>query len=348
MNGTIYDFQALPRLAVPLEDLTRSLGSVARTRPSPALPRVGVVTNPRSHRNKATGTSLVGRSDVLTAAPRTRADLRDVLAMFAHQAIDVLVIDGGDGTVRDVLTCAEDLWADGFPRIALLPSGKTNALGVDTGLPSDFSLDDALAAIRRGKTVERSPLEITRAGEDLPPIRGFLLGAGAFVDATALAQRTHRAGAFQGVAVGMALAWGIGQTLFGGADTQWRRGTAMRLRFDATAEGLNGVLPDEEGRRYILVSSTLQRFPLGLRPFGTPRPGMKTLVADAPPRRLAAVVPALLAGSEAAWLERAGYHRADSAGLDVELESGFILDGEIFPPGAYRVARAAPISFVVP
>ena len=60
-------------------------------------------------------------------------------------------------------------------------------------------------------------------------LHGFLLGAGAFVRATELAQRTHKAGAFNGVAVALAVVWGLLQTLFGRASGEWRRGEPMRI-----------------------------------------------------------------------------------------------------------------------
>ena len=97
-----------------------------------------------------------------------------------------------------------------------------------------------------------------------------------------------------------------------------------------------------------MLASTLETLPPGIRPFGSARPGLKTLTIDAPPRRILAAVGPLLAGSEAAWLERAGFHRVDAPSVDLDVEGGFILDGEEFPGGAYRLSEGAPISFVVP
>lgn len=348
MPETIYDILALPRLAwdpggaIARAPTRQWSGGVA-----PAL--VGVVRNPRSRHNQSGAHEACFRPDVLHAAPETRAALRDVLAAYAAARIELLVIDGGDGTIRDVLTCAGDFWPAGqWPRIAILPSGKTNALAVDLGVPAGWTLDDALAAAGNGRIVKRSPLEISARGGAGPAVRGFLLGAAGFVDATALAQHTHKAGAFNGLAVALALGGAIGSTLFGGPENRWRRGSRVALRYTDGVTAMHGASIHSDAPRYMMLASTLERLPAGLKPFGRPRAGLKTLVVDAPPKRLAGSVPALLAGSEKPWLETRGYHRVDATALEVDLEAGFILDGEIFPGGGYTLRQAAALRFVAP
>jgi len=303
--------------------------------------RVAVLTNPRSHRNKRTGVSapppeLAG----LVEMPRSQGDLAVALARFAAAGIDLLVIDGGDGTVRDVITAAPAFFGESLPRIAIVPSGKTNALAIDLGLPADWTVRDAILAARAGRFASRAPIEIARADSTDLPVRGFLFGAGGFVRATSLAQRTHRAGAFKGFAVGLSLALAIGQTMFGSRSNSWRAGQRM-------------VIGTQDGRRidrdfYLLVGTTLERLPLGLRPFGRPRPGLKMLAVDAPPRAMALHVLPLLAGSEAAFLKRAGYHRADPDSFRLTLDGEFILDGEHYSGGELMVRTGAPIDFAVP
>ena len=336
----------MPQSATALPFARADIGSMSRTKVSPSVAAtagltIGIVCNPKAHRNHGAEyqAGLPGAESVILAAPRTRAALGEVLADFAARRIDLLVIDGGDGTVRDVLTAAERAWGHAWPRIVVIPSGKTNALAIDLGLPKGWTLAQALDAVRSGRTQTRRPVEIERH-DGRRPLRGFLFGAGAFVDGTELAQHTHRAGAFNGVAVGLALGGAILQTMFGRATSAWRRGTSMRLTL---AGG-----PAEARPRYILLASTLGRLPLGVKPFGPAKRGLKLLSIDAPPRRLWVAAPALLAGSEAAWLENSGYHRLETAGFDVELERGFILDGELFPGGALSVRQGPKLSFVVP
>ena len=348
MNGTIYDFAGLPRAAAFGPDSRVRADARPGFAAVSAPTRIGLVSNPRSRRNKAAGGVPPARPGVLAAAPRSRAELRDVMVRFAEAGVDLLIVDGGDGTVRDVLTCSGDVWGNRWPRMAVLPSGKTNALALDLGCPRDWTLDQILDAARRGTIRTRSPVAIERRDRPGGPVRGFLFGTGAFVAATALAQRTHKAGAFNGVAVGLALSWAVAQTVFGSAVSSWRRGERLRLRHDDRSVAMHGADLAINRNQYLLLASTLETLPLGIRPFGSARAGLKTLTIDAPPRRMLAAVGPLLTGSEAAWLERVGFHRVDAPSADLDVEGGFILDGEIFPGGEYRLFEAVPISFVVP
>ena len=324
-----------------IDTLPVTLTKAAPTASAVGPLRVGIVCNPKSHLNRGAqyAAGVPGADSVMVAAPRTRTALAETLAGFAARRIDLLVIDGGDGTVRDVLTCAEHLWKGVWPDIVVIPSGKTNALAIDLGIPTGWTLADALAAAKRSRRVERRPVEVARS-DGSRPLRGFLFGAGAFVKATELAQHTHRAGAFNGVAVGLALFGAVLQTMFGGARSAWRKGSAMALR-------LPGGEADQHPR-YLLLASALRSLPLGLKPFGRPRDGMKLLSIDAPPRLLPITAPALLAGSEAPWMARMGYHHLDAASFEVTLDDGFILDGEHFAGGTLAVRQGPVLSFVVP
>ncbi len=341
--STFQAFDGLPLARAPRERVAASV--TPRTAASQI--RTGIICNPKSHRNRSSveATRPFVSGTVLAVTPRTQSELAQVLADFAQHQIELLVIDGGDGTIRDVMTAAAKVWTGATPRVAIVPSGKTNALALDLGIPDDWTLDQALTAARTGRGVVRRPVTIDRAGTD-KRLAGFLFGAGAFVQATALAQRTHRAGAFKGVAVGLALTWAILQTLFGRASGEWRVGDRMRIRY---APGhTTATQADTDRNRYILLASTLTRMPLGVRPFGDPRDGLKTLLVDAPPRWLAAAAPLIVAGSPAAWLDGAGYHRIDAPSFALSLASDFILDGEVYPGGDLIVGQGPEITFVVP
>ncbi len=357
MADAVSNFQAFggPSLAAPswVPDATSDKPGVS-PRDAAAKIRTGIICNPKSHRNRSSveATKPFLSGTVLAVTPRTQAELAEVLTDFARHGIELLVIDGGDGTIRDVMTAAARVWTGAAPRVAIVPSGKTNALALDLGIPDHWTLDQALTAARDGNVKMRSPIEVVRK-DNGTRLHGFLFGAGAFVQATALAQRTHRAGAFNGVAVGLALCWAILQTLFGGANSAWRAGSRMRIRFQGARmpesnEHAPGVNANTDRARYLMLASTLKRMPVGIRPFGAPRSGMKTLVVDGPPRWLAAATPLIVAGSPAAWLDRAGYHRIDASELDLSMDSDFILDGEIYPGGDLIVREGKTLRFVVP
>ncbi|HEX8484036.1 diacylglycerol kinase family protein [Sphingomonas sp.] len=299
--------------------------------------KIGVIRNAKARRNiDRAGPHATLDADC--AMPLSYDELHRVLATFARDGISALVINGGDGTVRDVLTAAARYFHDGFPRIALVPSGKTNALGYDLNIPKGWTEQAAIEALRAGRVEQRAPLEIWRSGARHAEQRGFIFGAGAFVRATALAQDTHRLGAFNGLAVGLSVAGAIAQTIFAGGDNVWRRGTRMRIA-PAHANATDGA-------RYLLFGSTLHRLPLDIRPFGRPRAGLKTLTIDAPPARLARALPSVLAGYDLP--PGGGYRRDDGEAFALAIDGDFILDGETFAGGDMILRHGAPIRFAVP
>lgn len=319
-------------------------GPVTTPPPEPRFPRelrAAVIFNKKARRNlEADSARSLASAGVGHAAPDTQEDLRRALADFAARGVDALVIDGGDGTVRDVATAAAAIFPAGLPLLTLVPSGKTNALALDLGIPVDWPVEAALDALRAGRVKHRAPIEIVREGSAAPDLRGFIFGAGAFVRATNLAQRTHRLGAFNNVAVALSIAGGVAQTLLGGRRNPWRRGDHTHIAV-AGEERVDHAL-------YVLIASTLKRMPLGITPFGAPRAGLKLLAIDAPPKRLLRSLPTLLAGRNAAWLEAAGYHRIDAAEIALALSGDFVLDGETFPGGAMTMRQGAPIAFAAP
>ena len=301
------------------------------------MTRAGVIWNQRSHRNRGAGRDPLPE-DVLDIVPAEPNELFSGLRRFASEEVDLVVIDGGDGTVREVLTRLPEAYGGRIPRLAVLPNGKTNALALDIGVPLGTSLEQLLASAEAGKPLKRrSCLEILRPGDNLPERRGFLFGTGAFVRATELAQRNHGLGFFDDAAIMVTLAGAAGRTLLGGPTDPWRKGEPAELSFAA------------DNRPWFLVlASTLKRLPLGLRPFGEPREGLKVLSVEAPPRRLMHALPTILRGAEADWLAPSGYRRDDLASFGIAFSGDFVLDGEIYDGGDLSVRQGPELEFVIP
>ena len=299
--------------------------------------RAGVIWNQRSHRNKHAGRAPLP-DDVLDIVPEQESELFAGLRRLAAENVDLVVIDGGDGTIREVLTRIPEAYGGRIPRLAILPNGKTNALALDLGVPLGATLEDILAAARSDRRPKkRHCLEVVRAGQALPERRGFLFGLGAFVRGTELAQKNHDLGFFDNAAIGVTLAGAAARTLFGGPEDPWRRGEVVELSFAV------GTRP-----WFLVLASTLKRFPLGLKPFGEPHEGLKVLSVEAPPRRLVRAVPAILRGRNPPWLAVHGYRRDDLAAFDLSFPGDFVLDGEIFEGGAMSLRQGPELEFVIP
>jgi len=338
MNRPIKIFDRLPqatRIAAPWRRLAR--------REDRAVPLVGVIRNPRSHGNQGREPEHAAQAQVITETTMKRRELVEVLGRLAVAGVDFIAIDGGDGTVRDVLTCGDGVFGDEWPPLIVLPKGKTNALAADLGLPRDWTLDRAIERARAGSFAVRRPLVIAETAQPEARVQGFMMGAGVFTKAISLGQSAHRWGAFNAVAVVVTTAWSLAQALFASGGNSWRRTTGIRLS-DRAGDPIAGG----ERQRYVLLSSTLERFPMGLKPFGDVRDGLKLVVLDRPWRRSLAHIPLIATGRRPSNPARLGYHWASPNSYRIELDGRFILDGEAFPAGAYRVSQGPELRFVVP
>ncbi|MGV3553734.1 MAG: diacylglycerol/lipid kinase family protein [Croceibacterium sp.] len=305
-------------------------------------PLIGVIRNTRSHRNTGREQGSAPGAEVILESTQKRRELTDVLDRFAQKGVDYLAISGGDGTVRDVLTGGAEIFGDDWPPLIVLPKGKTNALATDLGAPSDWRLAEAFEVARAGRFAMRRPLVVANADDPAARVQGFMLGAGVFRRAISLGQDAHSWGAFNALAVGVTSAWALGQAMLAGKRNPWRQRSLMRL---ADAQGR--PLPGGD-QRYIMLASTLERFALGLKPFGPLREGLKITVLDTPDRRSLLWVPAIALGRLPDPPELRGYHRLSPDAFEMEVGEPFVLDGEAFPPGRYRVSMGPLLRFAAP
>lgn len=302
--------------------------------------QAGVIHNPRSHANRRRPGPP--HPEALFADPASAEELRVALEWFKAKRVELLIVDGGDGTIRDVLSALPGVFGDQPPLLSVVGSGKTNILAFDLGIRDSWTVDAALSAALRedGRIRTRSPLKITRQGSEAAPLRGFVFGAAALVRAVSLGQRFHRSGVFHNAAVGLTLLGAVAEMTAGAENGAWSRGEAMRFAVDG---GLS-----REGARLVMMATTLERLPFALRPFGSSRHGMKFLDVDAPPRKFVRALPRTLWGRNETWLDRHGYRRGDARRLELELDAPVVLDGETYPGGLLTIEEDAPMRFLTP
>jgi len=343
MHGTIHLFERLPQVDEAQIARPRSMAGAAVRK----QPLVGLIRNQRSHRNESRNCDDGEREGVVVACPAKRSELLAILSDFASRQVDYIAIDGGDGTVRDVLTCGAGIFGDSWPELIVLPAGKTNALAHDLGIPSGWTLDEALSAARNGNIVRRQPLVVSQRDDERSQVRGFVLGGGAFTKAISLGQRSHNLGAFNGAVVGLTTAWSLAQALIGGANNPWRRGTMMQLRDNEGRELPHcGGLPLDQ--RYVLFASTLQSFPTGLDPFKPIEDPLRLALMDNSSLGLLLRLGAIVRGTASEKTRARGFHALGAEAFELDIGEHFILDGEAFPSGQYRLSAGSKLRFVVP
>ncbi len=341
MHGSVHLFDSLPQVSEPARR-THVMPAPVR-----AEPVIGLIRNPRSHRNRADQPEPTGPFRLLVEAPARRRELTEALQRFADQQIDYLVINGGDGTVRDILTCGASVFGDCWPELVLIPGGKTNALAHDLELPAEWTLEEALAALPDARRVQRQPLVVADRASPDAQVQGFVFGAGAYTAAIGLGQSTHRRGAFGTLAVAATSLWSVWQALTGSADNLLRRPTPARMR-DAEGHDLPRSAFGAAEDRYMIFASTLGRFPAGLSPFRNLAGKLRMVVLDHPRPAAMARLPWLFFGRPGAAPERFGFHRFGGDRFEIDLGGSFILDGEAFPAGSYVLSLGPKLRFLVP
>ncbi len=342
MHGTVHLFDRLPQVTRPAAPASGGVALVRQT------PLIGVIRNPRSHRQPVAPLDWVGRGTLLVETPDQRDELKDVLARFAERRVDYILVAGGDGTVRDVLSCGASYFGESWPPLIVVPCGKTNALAVDLGLPTRWSIEEALDAVAAGRIEQRRSLVVAQRDNADARVQGFVFGAGAYASAIQLGQRAHDKGAFNSLGVIVTALWSLLQALLGRAGNVWRQGTPMRL-YDESGQELSHSRLGPPDERYFVFSSTLSRFPAGMRPFGDRRAaGLRTTVIDSAHRGVLLRLPLIFRGLVSPRMRRCGYHVFETEGLQLDIADRFILDGEAFPAGRYRITLGPKLRFVVP
>ncbi len=259
----------------------------------------------------------------------------DGIAAATREAVDddteILIVNGGDGSVQTVLTAILTMPVERLPVIAVLPGGTTNttARNVGYGGRALASLRRLLVESGRGTlagTVERRP--VLRADLELGPQYAMMFGAGAVYHGIVFARGQLAARRLRGqLGAGIVLATFLTRVLTG------RVGT-MFPPFAATVHLDGSPLPRTP---YLgILASTMDRQFLGVCPYWGVGPGALRFSAmrDRPQHLGRALVPALR-GRPSRWLQPDfGYrsHNVDEVALT--FTGGFTLDGELFEPAA--------------
>lgn len=318
--------------------------------------QLGLIRNPRSRRNRGGGDEFRDRASVwlghLFAEPQSRADLLEILRDFARREVGLVVIDGGDGTVREILTALPLAFGEALPAVTILASGNANLIAADVGSggrgPRALqTLLRSAAQGRLGRNIRRRPvIEISWPEDEGVPLRGMFFGAGAFTRSIALAQsQVLSRGVSYGPSVALTIISSVAKVLRGPDREAWLAGLPMAL----AADGVDGP----PGNRFVVLATTLHKLIFGIWPFWNEGPApLHYLDVAGRPARLVSAALSLLRGRPAPWLQGAPDYRSGSATvLDLSLRDPFVLDGELYQPGAngrIQVRSGPLIDFVVP
>ncbi|RMD61314.1 MAG: hypothetical protein D6826_10210 [Alphaproteobacteria bacterium] len=309
------------------------------------MARIGLISNIHSQQNRrgmaAIRDTAARHANVVHAEIDRIEDLGQALGDFIRHGVDVIALNGGDGTVQAALTALINTTAPKRrPRLAILPGGMTNLIAHDVGLKGRRA--DSLARLAhaladgRGITEATRPVLSLRRSPDEAPVHGMFLGAAAFYRAVMFSrQKIHPMGLERGAAFTSSLALVVLRAFFGrgndGSDDLLRG-----ARF-SIAVPENGDVPAPQGegeKEYLLfLATTLARLPLGLRPFWSEGAGRcRYTYIESPPHRLRAALLPILAGRPRPWMRRNGYVSGCTNEIVLRMNTPIVFDGQFFTP----------------
>ena len=317
-------------------------------------PVIGLISNPHSGRNRRL-LEDIGRivADYPNVHHRTTQDVTgvaNVLAEYAGLEVDVLAINGGDGTIAGILTALlEQRPFDTLPRLAILSGGTTNMNAGDVGLHGN-----PVRAVRRLcewsngdrtsiETLRRPVLRIT-GGDHLPAVCGMAFGTGTVIQGI---EYFHDRVNAKGIGSQFGAAAAILRTFWGIArrDRHFLKPVAVAVQRNKEPTGPTCDI-------LFMIVSGLQRMYFGLRPFwgSEDAPLCTTLVRD-DARRFLRNMPALLRGRPNRHMSEAtGYCSYNADRLRLRMDGMWALDGELYRAsagnGPVTISKGATMTFV--
>ncbi|RMF10668.1 MAG: hypothetical protein D6763_05155 [Alphaproteobacteria bacterium] len=231
---------------------------------------VAVLTNPKSTRNlsvlEKVRTVIDGYNGVFHFEIGDVADIPLALKRFAEYGADLLVINGGDGTIQATFSAMVNTRPFKTPPpIAILPAGKTNMIAEDLGAGSPRPhlylrriLDLAATGELDPHTIERHLLKIEGIPGH-PPLYGMFMGAAGIVNGIRMCRRRiYPLGLPNALAHTAAVFLVTLGTLTGGFGMGGRP-SPIQVYLDN-----RGMVM---GRYSLVIATTLDRLILGFRPF---------------------------------------------------------------------------------
>jgi len=313
-------------------------------------PRIGVLINPLSGGNRK-GLSAVRKA--IAAYPRVRhCDVQtpqDVLAglvEFVRNDVNLVVVNGGDGTVQAALTALfHHRPFETLPLLAVLQSGTTSMTARDVGFAG--SPVKALEKIFRWADsgqgdpliLRRPVLEVRAPGHD--PRYGMFFGTAGIYQGIQYFHRNVNSRGLKGEL-------GPGITI---ARFLWA--ASFRRSGFISSVPITIALDDEPPRELdclLLLVSTLERLFLGMYPYwGDEKAALHYTALRARPRHLLQTLPFILRGRKNRLARpENGYFSHNAGQIRLNLDSGFTLDGQLYTPANRREPTVVQSGAIAP
>ena len=297
-----------------------------------APPRLGVLLNRFGGRDRRAlrrlRAALAEAGDrVIVRESESARRCGDALEALLAEGVVAIAVAGGDGTVHHAIT-----WllnrppGTPLPPLAILPTGTTNVTAHD--IRADMSPARELRGLLDRILRERIPSGLVprrtmavRLGDEVAPRYSLMGGAAGIYQGTVLIRRhLRRLGARGALGPIAGMVRMIAPLLVG------------RNSIEPVASGITAdAIPLPPARYVLILLSTLHSLSPGVSPFWGSGPGALrlTLVREQPRRFVRAVWPGLRGRQGSATTPENGYLSLNADVLEIRMNGGFVLDGEI-------------------
>jgi diacylglycerol kinase family enzyme len=310
---------------------------------------IGIVNNPRSRRNRR-DPGLAGRlrlqlgDDGEVADAASPEELERVVARFRGAGVDLVGVNGGDGTGHFVLTALARAYGDApLPRLLLLRGGAMNTVAGGHGIGGgpERILREVLLEVRHGLALRTAPRDLLRVSADGGEARyGFIFGTGAVV---AFLEAYYATGRPSPATAAALVARGVASALVGGS---FAAALTRRAPLRVTTDGDEW----EDGSYLAVAAGSTPDAGFGFRAFHRcgEQPGFFHAVGvTGTVGQLARSLPRLRRGRP--WRRRVAQ---DEVARVLELQGdapGYTVDGDLYPSRAVvRVETGPAVEIVLP
>lgn len=297
-------------------------------------PRIGLISNPHSGANRKHLSRLraivAKHPAILHRITPSSEEIPGVLQEFNQQSINILAINGGDGTTAEVFTqLLRKHSPQSLPLFMLLPGGTTNMNVGDVGIRGNLlkavnKLCSWLQQNRQATEIRQRPIIKVVPGNQALPVYGMFMGAGAIIQGIEYChEKIHSRGVGNEIGPGLAMArtvWGILRR-----DPRFIQPVHARITLDNSSDSF------EQSTLLLLVSS-LERLFLGMRPWwGSEKGALHCTLIREDAVRFVRTLPSLLRGRPPRYATpAAGYRSHNINSLSLQMNGILTLDGEMY------------------
>jgi hypothetical protein len=297
-------------------------------------PRIGVLVNPYSGGNRnglgAVRNTIAEYPQVVQADVQTPQEVLNALLHFARKEVDLVAVNGGDGTVQAVLTALfHHQPFKTLPLLVVLQSGTTSMIAGDVGfIGSRVEVLQRLfhwAQTGEGDTciMSRPVLQVKIPNQET--LYGMFFGAaGIYQGIHYCLNKIHTKGLRGELGAGLTLLRFLWATAWGRSDVI--PPAPITVEIDQN--------PQPQLDYLVLFISTLERLFLGLHPFWGDEDGpLHYTAVKSRPHQFLRALPSIFRGRKGRHgTPNKGYFSHNAHEVRLNLDSGFTLDGQMYLP----------------